>query len=80
MYDGKLYPCSPVAFIRHLNKKFNTNFIVAKDDYLDIYKIKNLNEIEEFLNKPRFTFCNYCNSGEMYKWETTPEHTLSEWT
>ena len=81
MYDGKLYPCFIIAYIRHLNKKFNTNFVVTEKDYLDLYKVKKPKEIGEFLDTPEFPFCNYCivNSGEV-AWENSKEHTLNEWT
>jgi MoaA/NifB/PqqE/SkfB family radical SAM enzyme len=82
MYDGKLFPCFPIAYVRHLNKKFNTDFIVSGNDYLDLYKVKNLSEVEEFLKIPKqYPFCKYgtLNSGEV-KWENSPEHSLSEWT
>ncbi len=81
MQEGKLYICPTVAYIRHLNKKFNTNFVVTEDDYLDLYKIKNTNEIKTFLEKPSLHFCKYCERGiEKVKWENSEEHTLSEWT
>ena len=81
MQDGKLYICPTVAYIRHLNKKFNTDFIVSEDDYLNLYKIKNINEVKDFLQAPSIPFCKYCKRGvEKVKWENSSVHTISEWT
>ncbi len=82
MHNGKLYPCYATAYIRHLNKKFNTNFIVSEGDYLDLYKVKDIREVEKFVKKQAFPFCKkYCKqvNGKL-KWESSKEHTLSEWT
>ncbi len=82
MYDGKFYPCSKIAYIRHFNKKFNTNFVVTENDYLDLYKIKSVDEIKSFINiMKQFPFCKYCNSRlGIVKWENSPVHDISEWT
>ncbi len=81
MYHGKFYPCSAIVYVRHLNKKFNTNFVVTENDYIDLYKVKNINEVKEFLKKPQ-PFCdNYCKvCPKKVDWELVKEHTLSEWT
>ncbi len=82
MYNGKLYPCYATAYIRHLNKKFNTKFIVSEGDYLDLYKIKSEKDVKKFVQIQVFPFCKkYCRqiSGKL-KWERSDEHTLSEWT
>ena len=81
MYDGKLYPCFAIAYIRHLNKKYNKNFKVTKDDYLDLYNIKELSEVKRFLKRPYYSFCRYCMfESSQYKWENSPNHDISEWT
>ncbi len=81
MYDGKFYPCTTIAYVRHFNKKYNKNFIVTKEDYLDLYKVRDLSEVDEFLSKPRYHFCKYCgNGGGEVKWEHSPIHDISEWT
>ena len=81
MHFGKLYPCVTIAYVRHLNKKFNTNFVVTEDDYIDLYKVKDINEVKEkILTTSVLPFCEYCRKKptEM-KWESSEEHTLSEW-
>ncbi len=80
MYDGKFYPCFSIAYIRHINKKFGTNFKVTKDDYLDLYKASGLADVKDFLGKAQYPFCNYCivDSGKV-KWENSATHGRSEW-
>ena len=59
--NGILYPCQVMAGVdMFFNKKFKNYAIpVAKDDYIDIFKIKSLDEILEFYKKPK-EFCRYC--------------------
>ncbi len=81
MSDGKLYPCYFMAYIRHLNKKFNTDFKITDKDYLDIYKIEDAGEIKKFLQMHReYPFCKYCSCNYTdVKWENSPKHTIDEW-
>ena len=54
MYDGKIYPCAETAYIRHLNKKFNTDWNTTKylNSELGIYVEKSICDfIKEILNK-----------------------------
>ena len=60
LYEGKLFTCPTIAYVKYLNKYFKENFIVTNDDYIDIYKVKNIDEILDFLCKPP-PFCKYCN-------------------
>ena len=81
MYDGKLYPCTVIAYIRHFNKRFNTDFEISQNDYIDLYKINNLKEIEKFLSTNQFPFCKYCIPDfKEVNWETSYKHTIDEWT
>ncbi len=81
MYGGKLYPCFNIAYVRHLNKKFNTDFKVSQKDYLDLYKISSLKEVKEFSNTDTFPFCNYCSCNfEPVEWGVAKEHSIKEWT
>lgn len=57
---GRLFKCARSAYIRHFNKYFNYDIPVFEGkDYLDIYKVKDLDEILEFNTKP-CTICAYC--------------------
>ncbi len=68
--NGKLFACSRIDKIRHLNKYYNKHFNISKRDYLDIDQIASLDEIMSFLAKPS-PFCRYCNpfKTEEVKWE-----------
>lgn len=59
--DGKFYQCTTVGNIHNFNNHFKTDLIVTKNDYADIYKIKNGIDIINFLNKRPIPFCKYCN-------------------
>ena len=78
--DGKIYPCTCIPNVCHFNKYFNKNLEVTEKDYIDIYKIKDVKEIEKFLDT-EVPFCTYCDvlgrtSGK--KWETSKRN-IGEW-
>lgn len=78
---GKLYKCARNAYIRHFNNYFNKNLEVTQDDYVDIYKIKNIDEILQFCAKPS-PFCKYCANEKnkySYPWSKS-EKKITEWT
>jgi hypothetical protein len=78
--DGKLATC-PIPFvIKHFNKYFNQNIPVTEKDYIDIFKVKSVNEIFDFLRKPA-PICAYCNlKGITYgiNWAVSKKE-LAEW-
>lgn len=57
---GKIYTCSVIGCIEHFNKKFGYTLAVTENDYVDIYKVKNGEELLEKLARPA-DFCRYCN-------------------
>ncbi len=61
--DGKLYKCSIAGNVFHFNKYFKKNLQVTPKDYIDVYKVKNIKEIEDYFNNP-MPFCRYCNFKE----------------
>ncbi|GMO53838.1 MAG: hypothetical protein Ta2G_12400 [Termitinemataceae bacterium] len=80
LVDGKIYKCARIAYIKYFNKKFNKNLIVCEEDYIDIYKVNNIDEILDALTEPAL-FCRYCKP-EKTTWKnewrkTTGE--ISEW-
>ncbi|MDR3048492.1 MAG: radical SAM protein [Elusimicrobiota bacterium] len=80
LYEGKLFPCAIVANIRHFNGYFGKNLPVAQDDYIDIYKAKDIKEILKFLSKP-ISFCRYCNMDKksfMHPWKVSDKK-IDEW-
>jgi len=77
--QGKIYPCFVSSNIRHFNKKFNKNISITEKDYIDIYKIKNINEIINFLQNPT-PFCKHCKmKTSWHKWEIGNQ-SIDEWT
>jgi len=78
--NGKLYPCVPVAYIDIFNLYFNKKLIVSKRDFIDIYKVKSIEEIFRFLSRP-IPFCRYCNIDATVRdidWSITKKE-ISEW-
>ncbi|MDR2796339.1 MAG: hypothetical protein LBB47_06495 [Spirochaetaceae bacterium] len=79
--DGKIYVCPTAGHIQFFNKYFNKDLRITEKDYIDIYKIKNKNEILDFLHKP-FPFCRYCKPSASLNglsWEVSRKK-VSEWT
>ena len=62
--------CATPLQINILNEKFNTNFKLESDDFIDISKLKDSSwiDIERLLNP--IEFCRYCSpKEEKYRWE-----------
>jgi len=66
--DGKLY-CGHAYTTKFFNDYFGQTFELTKKDSIDIYKVKNIQEIHRFFCKPQ-PFCRYCNKRDGY---------LTEW-
>jgi hypothetical protein len=78
--DGKLYTCPTIPCIEHLNNYFNKRFQITENDYIDIYKVKTINEIFDFLCKP-VPFCRYCDIAHIkndVEWAVSRKD-ISEW-
>ena len=78
--EGKLYTCTLIPNIEHFNKYFNKNFEVCDEDYIDIYNVKDKEQIFDFLSKP-VPFCRYCNpdvKDYSLEWEPTKKK-IDEW-
>jgi hypothetical protein len=78
--DGKLYQCAHAAHILNFNHYFGLNLGAGESDYVDIYKIQNKSEIEDFLSKP-FPFCRYCAPSKISRieWGYSKKE-IGEWT
>jgi MoaA/NifB/PqqE/SkfB family radical SAM enzyme len=61
--NGKIYPCYAITNIEYFNQAFAQNLRVVKNDYLDVFALKNLTEIFEFLSRAK-PFCRYCAVSE----------------
>lgn len=73
LHKGKLCTCTVAVSIEHFNKKFNTDFPMESNNFLDIYKIDNYGEILRFLAQP-IPFCKYCKMSDwksIGKWKTS---------
>jgi MoaA/NifB/PqqE/SkfB family radical SAM enzyme len=78
--DGKLYTCSILPHIEHLVEYFNLNLAVTEDDYIDIYKAQNKDELLNFLAKP-VPFCRFCKTMSIsggHEWRVSTKK-IEEW-
>lgn len=57
---GRMFNCATMANIDHFNNYFGTDFRISKEDGIDIYKVKDIDEILSFLAAPK-PFCRYCS-------------------
>ena len=57
--NGRMYTCSPAANLRHFNKYFNKNLPDCPENSINIFEVKNMQEIMNFLAKP-IPLCQYC--------------------
>ncbi|MDR0382544.1 MAG: radical SAM protein [Spirochaetaceae bacterium] len=77
---GKIGTCAQPFVIRHFNAHFNKNMTVSEENFIDIYKVSNLDEILSFLSRP-IPFCKYCNLKKIkrgIKWDISKKE-ISEW-
>ncbi|MBD5503046.1 MAG: radical SAM protein [Lachnospiraceae bacterium] len=58
--DGKIYTCSYIKCAEHFNKYFHQNLEITEEDYVDLYSVKNGEEMLKQLAKPA-AFCRYCD-------------------
>jgi organic radical activating enzyme len=66
LYEGKMYTCPTIPCIKQFNNAFNKSLKVTKEDYINIYEVKDISEIFEFLAKP-VPFCRYCRIKSIKK-------------
>jgi hypothetical protein len=79
--DGKLYTCETIPNVKYFNSHFNQKLEVTEQDYIDIYKANDIQELFDFLCKP-VPFCRYCdrvNRQIGIKWSVSRKE-ISEWT
>lgn len=77
---GKMYTCSTIPHIEHFKKYYKCDLKVYEEDYIDIYKVKDKNEILNFLARP-VPFCRYCNVEKRTlngKWDVSKK-SIKEW-
>jgi len=81
LMDGKIYTCQVAPNVHHFNKRFGTDLDLEEGDYLDIYKVNDIDEILIFLSTPK-PFCRYCKTGEIINgipWQPSKKE-MEEWT
>jgi MoaA/NifB/PqqE/SkfB family radical SAM enzyme len=81
LYEGRIYPCPTIAYIKYFNLAFNEDIQITKSDYIDIYEIESFDDILTFLSKP-VPFCRYCNPyKDVYNidWAMSKAN-ISEWS
>jgi organic radical activating enzyme len=57
---GRLYTCCIAAHAWIFNEYFNEHLDIGEENSIDIYKVKDINEILNFLCNP-IPFCKHCN-------------------
>jgi MoaA/NifB/PqqE/SkfB family radical SAM enzyme len=57
--NGKIYLCQQIYNSKILEKAFDVNFSISNEDFLDLNRIKNIQEILDFISHPS-PFCRYC--------------------
>ncbi|MDR2823795.1 MAG: hypothetical protein LBB41_01180, partial [Prevotellaceae bacterium] len=60
MDNGKLYTCSLVPYIKYFNNYFEKNLEISQTDFLNIYEVKNIDQILDYLCNP-LSFCRFCD-------------------
>lgn len=77
--EGKFYGCPfSCQSYRIFNQKFGKNLRMTEKDYLDIYQVKDMQELFEFSAKPR-PYCRYCSGiDRWHEWERSKKD-ISEW-
>jgi len=82
LYQGKLYMCAIVAYIKYFNEYFGRDLKTLPRDFIDIHDGNvTADDIFEFLSKP-IPFCRYCaiSQGTFgHPWRRSA-HELAEWS
>ena len=79
LMEGKLYSCPfSCQSYRIFNQKFEQNLRMTENDYLDIYKVKDMQEVLNFTAKPKY-YCRYCSGlSPKFEWERSKQE-MCEW-
>ena len=79
--NGKIYPCTTVGKVEHLNRCFGTNYEVSSKDYFDLHNPKlTYEDFKLFVTQP-VPFCRYCDFSKCITgipWKQSKRE-LSEW-
>jgi hypothetical protein len=64
LVNGKIFKCARIAYIDYFNDAFDKHLVVDENDYVDIYKTENIDDVLCLLTKPA-SFCRYCNTNNI---------------
>lgn len=79
--EGRLYTCPIAAHAHYFNEYFDKELYVGDFNSINIYDVKNITEIFDFLKEP-IPFCKHCNiKGYTFDlpWDVSKKQ-MSEWT
>lgn len=80
---GRLYPCVIPAEIRHFNTYFHMDLKTCEQDYVDIYKVNSVEELQMLMQRPT-PFCRYCDRSDVAVYGCVPwqvsQRNIEEWT
>ena len=79
--NGKIFPCTTIGKVEHLNRCFGTNYEVSSKDYFDLHNPKlTYEDFKEFITNA-IPFCKYCNFNNFcksIKWRPSKKE-IGEW-
>ena len=58
--QGRIYTCSLIPYVKYFNRCFGQHLEVSPADSIDIYEVKSVDDILDFVCRP-VPFCRYCN-------------------
>ena len=76
--NGRIFPCSQSACVRHLNNRFGTDFKWKKGDYIEVQDLGDSRRLLKLRNRP-VPFCGYCRHQSFTPYGPSKRE-LSEWT
>jgi glutaredoxin-related protein len=76
--DGKLAQCGFPFLMRHFADYFNLSMKIHKNDYVDIFKIKDLKKVFKKFSKP-IPSCRYCKAVRIAEPWDVSKRQLEEW-
>ena len=76
--NGKIYPCSISACVKHLNRACATDFKHLPGDMLNVADITDVKQIKTLRDRP-VPFCGYCNPSPTVTPYGPSKHDKQEW-
>lgn len=77
--DGKVYPCSISACVKHLNRACGTDFKHMPGDWLDVADITSAKQIKKLRDRA-VPFCSYCHPNPTVTEYGPSKRDKHEWT